>query len=55
MVWVTGDGLENASISCPGQLLHCIDATSELPPMCFAEQAIYTTSVELSQLPKPSW
>jgi len=31
--------LEKACVSCPGQLLHCIDATGELPPMCFAEQS----------------
>jgi len=35
MVWVTGDGLEKASISRPGQLLHRIDATGELPPMLY--------------------
>ena len=27
MVWVTGNGLEKACISRPGQPLHCIDAT----------------------------
>ena len=50
MVWVTGNGLEKACVSRPGRLLHCIDATGELPPMCFAEQTIYTTNV-LSVLP----
>ena len=37
-------GFEKACISRPGQLLHCIDVTSELPAMCFAEQFIYTTN-----------
>jgi len=45
MVWVTGNDLEKAGVSHPGQLLHCIDATGELPPMCFAEQTIYMTNV----------
>jgi len=40
-----GDGLEKACVSRPGQLLHCIDVTGELPPMCFAEQTTYTTNV----------
>jgi len=48
MVWVTGNGLEKACISRPGQLLHCIDVTGELPPMSFAEQTVYTTNLLLS-------
>jgi len=54
MVWVTGNGLEKACVSRPGQLLHCIDATGELPPMCFVEQTVYTTngSLYLSLTPK---
>ena len=39
------DCLEKACVSRPGQLLHCIDATGELPPMFFAEQTINTTNV----------
>jgi len=48
MVWVTVDGLEKARFSRLGHLLHCIDATGELPLMWFAEQSIYTTNVQLS-------
>jgi len=34
MVWVTGNGLEKACVSRPGQLLHCIDCIYLTNKLC---------------------
>jgi len=53
-LWVTGDGLEKACVSCPDQLLYRIEAIGELTPVC-CKQSIFTTNISLSQLTKPGW
>jgi len=62
MVWITGNGLEKACVSRPGQLLHCIDAngrraaidvlcgTNHLYNQCLVESTAQTKLVKHTEL-----
>ena len=56
MVWVTGNGLEKAFVSRPGQLLHCrrdrraatdvLCGTNHLYDQCLVESTVQTKLVK---------